>query len=82
MRRVGRNPDRDFSAGYERSQTRARKGSHMTETDPDMERLATDPESWGKPLSYVDLLADPTVQTRIARLIVQSAIKRPRYSRW
>jgi hypothetical protein len=46
-----------------------------------LKQLACDPESWGKPLSYVELLSDPTVQSRIARLIVQSAVKRPRRSR-
>jgi hypothetical protein len=80
MRRIGKNPDRDFSAGYERSRPEMdRRDSDM---DQDIKKLATDPESWGKPLSYVELLADPSVQSRIARLIVQSAVKRPRYSRW
>jgi hypothetical protein len=69
MSRIGRNPDRDFSAGFER------------QPDRDMERLATDPTCWGEPLSYVELLTDPSVQSRVARLIVQSALKRPRYGR-
>jgi hypothetical protein len=79
MRRIGKNPDRDFSAGYEPSQPMDRSDSDM---EQDLKQLASDPESWGKPLSYVELLSDPTVQSRIARLIVQSAIRRPRYSRW
>jgi hypothetical protein len=80
MRRIGKNPDRDFSAGYGQSQPEMdRRGSDM---EQDLKQLACDPESWGKPLSYVELLSDPTVQSRIARLIVQSAIKRSRHSRW
>jgi hypothetical protein len=74
MRRIGKNPDRDFSAG----------GPMHTEdhrSDTDLDRLASDPLSWGPPLSYVDLLTDPSVQSDIARLIVQSAIKRPRRGR-
>jgi len=41
-------------------------------------RLRSDPETWGEPLSYVDLLTDPTVRGRIAKLIVQSTLKRAR----
>jgi hypothetical protein len=78
MRRIGKNPDRDFSAGYGRSRSLHPRDSEMEE---DLKQLACDPESWGKPLSYVELLSDPTVQSRIARLIVQSAVKRPRRSR-
>jgi hypothetical protein len=73
MRRMGDNPDRDFSAGYKRSQT----PDHL----PDLQRLASDRSSWGQPLSYLVQLTDPSVQSRIVRLIVRSASKRPRYRR-
>jgi hypothetical protein len=63
-----RNPDRDFSAGEERL---------PHEFDPSI----VDPDNWGEPLSYVDLLTHPSVQVRVARLIVQSALKRPRRAR-
>lgn len=46
-----------------------------------MERLASDPESWGKPLSYFELLTDPTVQSRVARVIVRSTLKSQRRGR-
>ena len=73
MRHIGKNPDRDFCAGYPRSQTKR--------SDLELQRLA-DPESWGKPLHYGDLLTNPNVQSRIARIIVHSASLLPRYSRW
>jgi hypothetical protein len=68
------NPDRDFSAGYERSQT--------PDDLADLQRLASDRSRWGQPLSYLAQLTDPSVESRIVRLIVQSARKPPRYSRW
>jgi hypothetical protein len=74
MRRMANNPDRDFSAGYEPSQT----PDHL----PDLQRLASDRSRWGQPPSYLVELTDPSVQSRIARLIVRSASKRPRYRRW
>jgi hypothetical protein len=72
MPRIGKDPDRDFSAGYELP---PRKGRAFA---PDMDGLTSDPRSWGEPLSYVDLLTDPSVRTRVAKLIVHSALKRPR----
>jgi hypothetical protein len=70
--RIKTNLDRDFFAGYARSQT----SDHLT----DLRRLASDRSSWGQPLSYWGLLSDPLVQSRIVRLIVQSAIKRQRHA--
>lgn len=67
MQSIGKNPDRDFSAG-DPSQA------------PDVDRLL-DRDAWGEPLSYVDLLTDPLVQSRIAKLIVQSTLKRHRRRR-
>lgn len=63
---IGKNPDRDFSAG---------------EPSPEIDRDLLDPGSWGEPLSIVDLLTDPLVQSRIAKLIVQSKLKRGRGGR-
>jgi hypothetical protein len=62
----GHNPDRDFSAG-----------------DPkgEIDRRLLDPNAWGEPLSYVDLLTSPSVQSRIAKLIVQSTLERQRRGR-
>jgi hypothetical protein len=73
MHRVGKNPDRDFCAGYARPAT----GRYQSE----LLRLASDPGAWGEPLIYGDLVTDPAVQSRIGRLIVQSARKRPRHRR-
>jgi hypothetical protein len=60
------------------------KGPHRdvsTGSDPqlsDLRRLVRDRDSWGEPLSYVDLLTNPSIQTRVAKLIVRSALKRSR----
>jgi hypothetical protein len=62
-----KNPDRDFSAG----------GASQSEID----RSLLDPKTWGEPLGYVELLTSPLVQSRIARLIVQSKLKRSRRGR-
>jgi hypothetical protein len=67
MPRIGKNPDHDFCAGYARSQT--------DRSELELQGLASG--SWGKPLNYGELLTDPFVQSRIAQLIAQSAIKRP-----
>jgi hypothetical protein len=49
--------------------------------DPDLERLASDPSTWGEPPSLVELLNDPTVQNRVVRVIMQATLKSPRYRR-
>jgi hypothetical protein len=67
MQSIGKNPDRDFSAG---------DPSPASDIDWLLDRNA-----WGEPLSYVDLLTDPSVQSRIAKLIVQSTLKRHRRRR-
>jgi hypothetical protein len=47
----------------------------------ELDHSLADRHNWGEPLSYVDLLAHPAVQARIAKLIVHSALKRPRRGR-
>ena len=74
MQRIDKNPDLDFSAGCARS--------HKDRSASELQRLASDRGSWSKPLDYGTLLTDPSVQSRIARIIVHSAIPRPRYSAW
>jgi hypothetical protein len=74
MQRMGDNPDRHFSAGYEVSQN-----SDLT---AEAEHLASDRQRWGEPLSYQALLSDPFVEARITRLIVKSALKRSRIRVW
>lgn len=65
MAGVGKDSDRDVSAGNDRSRS-------------DLEHLLYDRDSWGEPLSYVELLTNPSIQARVAKLIVRSALKRPR----
>jgi hypothetical protein len=60
--------------------TRYGIGGNDTVRD-DLDHTIRDRDTWGEPLSYVDLLTHPTVQSRIARMIVQSALKRPRRTR-
>ena len=43
--------------------------------EPEIDRRLLDPATWGEPLSYADLLSSPIVQSRIARVIVQSKLK-------
>jgi hypothetical protein len=66
----GKNPDRDFCAGYAQPQ----------EDRAELQRLASDPGSWGNVPDYEELATDPSVQLRLGRLIVQCVVKRRR--RW
>ncbi|HEY1365347.1 MAG TPA: hypothetical protein VGF60_24095 [Xanthobacteraceae bacterium] len=49
--------------------------------EPEIDRRLLDPETWGEPLSYVELLTDPSVQSRIAKLIVRATLERQRRGR-
>ena len=76
-----RMPHHGKSPGHDHGPGRSQREVDHDPADRDLDRSISDPESWGEPLSYVDLLTDRTVQARIARLIVQSALKRP-HRRW
>ena len=67
MPRIGSDHDH-FSGGLDRSRS-------------ELQQLKCDPQSWGEPLSYVELMTDPGVQSRVAKLIVRSALKRPHRGR-
>jgi hypothetical protein len=75
MPRIGKNSDCDFSAGQERLPP------NTAQLSSDLRQLLANPDTWGEPPSYVELLTDPSVRSRIAKLIVHSALKRPRRGR-
>ena len=69
MPQIGEDSDCNFSASNARLSV------------PEIGQLSSDPATWGEPLSYVDLLTHPAVQSRIGKLIVRSTLKRSR-QRW
>src|SRR5262249_52842618 len=67
MPSIGKNPDRDFSAGEP--------------PRPHIDRSCLDAAVGAGPLSYVESLTDPTVQSRLAKLIGHPTHKRQPKSR-